>query len=110
MLVFDPEKRITVEQALKHPYLAELHCEEDEPTGEPVSHFDFDFEFYSLHASEYKELIYEEIMLYHEEEAVQRYIQLKSESPDGILQFRYGKDRLREMYKKDGLIKDESKS
>ena len=49
-------------------------------------------------------------MLYHEEEAVQRYIQLKSESPDGILQFRYGKDRLWEMYKKDGLIKDESKS
>lgn len=32
MLIFDPEKRITVEQALKHPYLADYHLEEDEPT------------------------------------------------------------------------------
>jgi hypothetical protein len=85
MLVFEPEKRITVEQALAHPYLADLHCEEDEPTGEPVSRFDFDFEFYSLQASEYKELIYEEIMLYHDEVAVQRYFEQKSVSPDGIL-------------------------
>ena len=30
MLVFDPLKRITVEQALAHPYLKELHLEEDE--------------------------------------------------------------------------------
>jgi hypothetical protein len=65
--------------------MAELHCEEDEPTGEPVSRFDFDFEFYSLQASEYKELIYEEIMLYHEEVAVQRYFEQKSVSPDGVL-------------------------
>jgi len=85
MLVFDPEKRITVEQALVHPYLANLHSEEDEPTGKPVSLFDFEFELYSLEATEYKELIYEEIMLYHEEQAVQRYLKQKEKSPDGIL-------------------------
>lgn len=28
-LIFDPEKRITVEEALKHPYMADLHLEED---------------------------------------------------------------------------------
>ena len=50
-----------------------------------MSRFDFDFEFYSLQASEYKELIYEEIMLYHEEVAVQRYFEQKSVSPDGVL-------------------------
>lgn len=27
LLCFDPDKRLTVEQALRHPYLAELHCE-----------------------------------------------------------------------------------
>jgi mitogen-activated protein kinase 1/3 len=31
MLVFDPRKRITVVEALAHPYLANLHCEDDEP-------------------------------------------------------------------------------
>ena len=30
MLQFNPDKRITVEEALKHPYLEHLHCEEDE--------------------------------------------------------------------------------
>jgi len=29
-MVFDPAKRITVEEALKHPYLAALHFPEDE--------------------------------------------------------------------------------
>lgn len=48
MLEFDPNKRITVEEALSHPYLAELHCPDDEPTTEPVSAFDFDFEIYDL--------------------------------------------------------------
>ena len=30
MLQFDPDKRITVEDALAHPYLAALHCPRDE--------------------------------------------------------------------------------
>jgi len=30
MLTFDPTKRITVEEALNHPYLQALHCPEDE--------------------------------------------------------------------------------
>ena len=42
MLTFNPAKRITVEEALAHPYMASLHCEEDEPIcTEP---FDFGFE------------------------------------------------------------------
>lgn len=68
MLTFDPNKRISVEEALKHPYLAALHCPEDEPTTEHVSAFDFDFEIYDLKKEEYKDLIFEEIMLYHSDE------------------------------------------
>ncbi|CAN0350117.1 unnamed protein product [Ascophyllum nodosum] len=44
MLVFNPKKRIGVEEALEHPYLGDLHAE---MVGkEPVCHklFDFDFE------------------------------------------------------------------
>lgn len=42
LLNFDPAARITVEQALAHPYLAAYHEEDDEPSHETV--FDFSFE------------------------------------------------------------------
>jgi serine/threonine protein kinase len=104
MLVFDPEKRITVTEALAHPYMAKYHDPEDEPAGEPVSAHDFDYELYSLKTSEYKELLYEEIKLYHNEEAVKHYLSMRAAHPEGILNQKYGKDRLRTMYKKDEKI------
>lgn len=42
MLEFDPEKRISVEQALNHPYMASLHSPDDEPAC--PEKFDFSFE------------------------------------------------------------------
>jgi len=42
MLAFDPSRRISVEQALEHPYLAIWHDASDEPDC-PTT-FDFDFE------------------------------------------------------------------
>lgn len=54
-----------------------------------------------MRTAEYKELIYEEIMLYHEESAVHRYLNLKEECPEGYLWKRFGKERLRTMYKND---------
>lgn len=42
MLVFDPTKRITVEKALEHPYLASLHDVSDEPICSTSFEFDFD--------------------------------------------------------------------
>jgi p38 MAP kinase len=41
MLVFDPRKRITAEEALAHPYLAPYHDESDEPVAEEK--FDWSF-------------------------------------------------------------------
>ena len=41
MLVFDPRKRITAADALKHEYLTALHNVNDEPDAAP---FDFSFE------------------------------------------------------------------
>ena len=41
MLEFDPHKRISAEEALAHPFLAEYHDETDEPSTEI---FDFAFE------------------------------------------------------------------
>ena len=42
MMCFNPRKRCSVEEALAHPYLSELHRESDEPAC--TSHFNFDFE------------------------------------------------------------------
>jgi serine/threonine protein kinase len=78
MLTYDPDERITVKDALAHPYLAQLHYPDDEPTCEPVCAYDFDFEKFSLTKDDYKELIYEEIMLYHSDEAAQNYINSKT--------------------------------
>mmetsp|Transcript_6478 Transcript_6478/g.11940 ORF Transcript_6478/g.11940 Transcript_6478/m.11940 type:complete len:390 (+) Transcript_6478:62-1231(+) len=65
MLTFSPRKRITVEEALKHPYLAKLH----DPTDEPVakSTFDFSFEKYNLNAKMLKALLWQELCRYHKE-------------------------------------------
>ncbi|XP_050291967.1 mitogen-activated protein kinase homolog NTF6-like isoform X1 [Quercus robur] len=58
MLVFDPCKRITVEEALNHPYLSGLHEINEEPTC--PSPFVFDFEHASLNEEDIKELIWRE--------------------------------------------------
>ena len=41
LLTFDPDRRINVTEALAHPYLKDLHLEEDEPIREPVDYLDF---------------------------------------------------------------------
>ena len=66
LLTFDPEKRFDVNEAIQHPYLESLHCMDDEPTGEPLSRLDFDFEHHFLTSSEYRELLLNEIKNYDE--------------------------------------------
>lgn len=104
MLVFDPQQRITIDQALAHPYMERLHLAEDEPTGEPVQDFDFDFELYSLKIDEYKQLIYEEIQLYHSQQVYEAYKKNCKDYPKGMLSLRYPRERLRTMYRKESQI------
>lgn len=58
MLVFDPNKRISVEEALCHPYLAPLHDINEEPVCPRP--FCFDFEQPSFTEDNIKELIWRE--------------------------------------------------
>lgn len=58
MLVFDPVKRITVDDALCHPYLSSLHDINDEPV--PPMQFSFDFEQPACTQEHIKELIWRE--------------------------------------------------
>jgi serine/threonine protein kinase len=74
LMVFDPKHRITVEEALKDPYLAALHFPDDEPTCEPVPAAEFEFEKYPLSLAQLKDLVYEEILLYHFEDFRKEYM------------------------------------
>uniref|UniRef100_A0A7C9F755 Mitogen-activated protein kinase n=1 Tax=Opuntia streptacantha TaxID=393608 RepID=A0A7C9F755_OPUST len=63
MLVFDPNRRITVNEALCHPYLAPLHDINEEPIC-PYP-FSFDFEQPSFTEQDIKELIWRESVRYN---------------------------------------------
>ncbi|KXN68123.1 Pkinase-domain-containing protein [Conidiobolus coronatus NRRL 28638] len=63
LLAFNPRKRITCEEALKHPYLEQYHDPEDEPMAQPMPESFFDFDRYKeqLSKEQLKVMIYEEI-------------------------------------------------
>ncbi len=75
-----------------------MHFPDDEPTCELVSAFDFDFEIYSLKKEDYKDLIYDEIMLYHDDEAVRSYDSNKKHYPQGMLYKVYSKERVKKRF------------
>mmetsp|Transcript_6995 Transcript_6995/g.10624 ORF Transcript_6995/g.10624 Transcript_6995/m.10624 type:complete len:473 (+) Transcript_6995:360-1778(+) len=54
-----PKKRITVDEALRHPFFSKLHCADDEPVAEKP--FDFTFEDQKLNRPRLQELIWEEV-------------------------------------------------
>lgn len=64
LLIFNPAKRITVEDALDHPYLKLYHDPTDEPVAEkiPDDFFDFDRRKDDLTIEDLKKMLYEEIM------------------------------------------------
>lgn len=60
MVQVHPQKRLTVDQALKHTFFATLHDPNDEATSSRP--FDFSFENEKLHRVRLQQLIWEEIM------------------------------------------------
>lgn len=65
MLKLDPNKRITVQEALNHPYLESLHDPEDEPVFEGSIDFSFENDT-NLSLDEIKKRILKEISSYNE--------------------------------------------
>lgn len=70
MLRFDPRERISVTQALEHPYLAKYHDPDDEPTCVPA--FDFEFDKLPMSKEQIKEEILMEIQDYHQNKQICR--------------------------------------
>jgi mitogen-activated protein kinase 1/3 len=65
MLTWDPEARISVEDALEHPFLAQMHDPFDEPVAYPMPEFEFERADVSL--EELRALIWQEVVKYHPE-------------------------------------------
>lgn len=63
MLTFHPEKRITVDAALEHPFLASLHNPDDEPCADFT--FSFEYESDELSSERIQELVWEELRCFH---------------------------------------------
>ncbi|KAL3660153.1 hypothetical protein V7S43_014686 [Phytophthora oleae] len=63
MLVFDPRKRITIQEALDHPYLSMVRDRSVEKTC--PTPFDFAFENTDLTKQKLQELIFEDVCVFH---------------------------------------------
>jgi serine/threonine protein kinase len=75
MLVFNPDKRISVDEAIEHPFLAELHAR---APPAPTCHAPFDFSYEAKYAKgkdipkeDLQELIFTEVLALRQEQAVQ---------------------------------------
>ncbi|XP_068136167.1 mitogen-activated protein kinase 7 [Hyperolius riggenbachi] len=76
MLRFDPRERISVCEALRHPFLSKYHDPDDEPECVPA--FDFDFDKKILTKDQIKEAIIAEIESFHQRrEGIRRQISFK---------------------------------
>jgi serine/threonine protein kinase len=75
LIVLNPADRLSVQEALEHPYLAKLHFEEDEPTSPPLSKLAFDFERKNYTNPEsLRSLIIEEISMFHPSDSELAYV------------------------------------
>ncbi|GKV04209.1 hypothetical protein SLEP1_g16401 [Rubroshorea leprosula] len=65
LLAFDPKDRPTAEEALADPYFKGLAKIEREPSCQPISKLEFEFERRRVTKEDIRELIYREILEYH---------------------------------------------
>ncbi|KAK3155955.1 hypothetical protein QOZ80_2AG0100920 [Eleusine coracana subsp. coracana] len=65
LLAFDPKDRPTAEEALADPYFRGLAKLELEPSAQPPSKLDFEFERRKQTKDDLREMIYREILEYH---------------------------------------------
>ncbi|XP_056864897.1 mitogen-activated protein kinase 8 isoform X2 [Raphanus sativus] len=83
LLAFDPKDRVSAEDALSDPYFSCLSNSDREPSTQPISKLEFDFERKKLTKDDVRELIYREILEYH---------------PQMLEEYKRGGDQLSFMY------------
>ncbi|MCO5606422.1 hypothetical protein L7F22_060610 [Adiantum nelumboides] len=65
LLAFDPKDRPSAEEALADPYFKGLAKVEREPSAQPISKLEFEFERRRVSKEDVRDLIYREILEYH---------------------------------------------
>jgi serine/threonine protein kinase len=65
MFEWDPDKRLDVPGILEHPYVAELHDPEDEPTREPVPFDLFEYERRNIDSQFLMEELFHELLAHY---------------------------------------------
>ncbi|KZV46513.1 mitogen-activated protein kinase 9 [Dorcoceras hygrometricum] len=65
LVAFDPKDRPTAEEALADPYFHGIANVDREPSTQPISKLEFEFERRKLTKDDVRELIYREILEYH---------------------------------------------
>lgn len=83
LLAFDPKDRPTAEEALSDPYFRGLAKVDREPSAQPITKMEFEFERRRMSKEDVRELIYREILEYH---------------PQMLKEYLYGKDLGQFMY------------
>ncbi|GMH01080.1 hypothetical protein Nepgr_002919 [Nepenthes gracilis] len=91
LLAFDPKDRPTAEEALADPYFYGLANVDREPSTEPISKLEFEFERRKLTKDDVRELIYREILEYHPQ-MLQEYLRGREQTsfmyPSGVDRFK----------------------
>ncbi|KAG0454993.1 hypothetical protein HPP92_024285 [Vanilla planifolia] len=91
LLAFDPKDRPTAEAALADPYFHGLANVEREPSTQPISKLEFEFERRKLTKDDVRELIYREILEYHPQ-MLQEYLRGRDQTsfmyPSGVDRFK----------------------
>ncbi|KAG6486348.1 hypothetical protein ZIOFF_054918 [Zingiber officinale] len=105
LLAFDPKDRPTAEEALNDPYFRGLANVEREPSTQPISKLEFEFERRKLTKDDVRELIYREILEYHPQ-MLQEYLrggnQINFMYPSGVDLFKRQFAHLEEHYGNKG--------
>ncbi|CAD5179541.1 unnamed protein product [Musa acuminata subsp. malaccensis] len=107
LLAFDPKDRPTAEEALADPYFKGLAKVEREPSCQPITKMEFEFERRRLTKEDIRELIFREILEYHPQ-LLQDYINGTERTnflyPSAVDQFRKQFAHLEENGGKNGPV------